>query len=53
MTGKNVLALQSISMTMRIRRYGAEHIAQYSRSSVVLLFVVPERICVPNLVVFV
>jgi hypothetical protein len=31
-TEKNGPALRAISMAMRIRRYGAEHIAKYGRS---------------------
>jgi hypothetical protein len=42
-----------ILMAMRIRRYKAERIAQYGRSSVVLLFVVMGRICVTKLVLLV
>ncbi len=35
-TEKNGPALRAISMTMRIKRYGAERIAQYDRSRATL-----------------
>ena len=52
-TAKHAPTLLVILMAMRIRRYKAERIAQYGRSSVVLLFVVMGRICVTKLVLLV
>ena len=42
MTEKHAPASQAISMAMRIRRYGAKHIAQYGRSRAVQTGVLPR-----------